>query len=80
LIDLLRVTINRPTVKFPVVGLPTAVEKLRAPNGEKLQFNGPLDITLDPRSGILYVADFGKQSTFGADGSLSLLRPASHER
>lgn len=57
-------------------GLPTAVEKLRASGGKKLQFNGPLDVTLDPQSGILYVADFGTQRKFGADGSLVLLRPA----
>ena len=56
-------------------GLPTSVLKLRGPRG-KLRFNGPLDVTQDPESGILYVADFGKQSKFGADGSMVLLRPA----
>jgi hypothetical protein len=57
-------------------GLPAAVEKLRAPNG-KIQLAGPLDLTMDPQSGTLYIADFGKQATFGADGSLVLLRPAA---
>lgn len=56
-------------------GLPTTVEKLRIPTG-KLQISGPLDITQDIRTGNLYIADFGKQSKFGADGSLVLLRPA----
>jgi hypothetical protein len=57
-------------------GLPTTVAKLRGPQG-KLALEGPLDITMDPATGILYVADFGKQATFGADGSLVLLRPIS---
>jgi hypothetical protein len=56
-------------------GLPASIEKLRSPRG-KLRFAGPLDITQDPRTGILYVADFGKQGSFGADGSMVLLRPA----
>lgn len=55
-------------------GLPTMVAKLRGPEG-KLNLTGPLDITMDPATGILYVADFGKQSIFGADGSMVLLRP-----
>ena len=55
-------------------GLPVTVAKLRGPEG-KLDLRGPLDITMDPATGILYVADFGKQSTFGADGSMVLLRP-----
>ncbi len=53
----------------------TTVEKLRTPSG-KLQLSGPLDITQDVHTGNLYIADFGKQSKFGADGSLVLLRPA----
>jgi hypothetical protein len=56
-------------------GLPAAVDKLRGPDG-KLRFAGPLDITQDPATGTLYVADFGKQGSFGADGSMVLLRPA----
>jgi hypothetical protein len=56
-------------------GMPTAVAKLRSPAG-KLRFTGPLDITMDPSSGILYIADFGLQSKFGADGSMIMLRPA----
>jgi glucose/arabinose dehydrogenase len=56
-------------------GLPAAVDHLRAPDG-KLRLAGPLDITQDPATGILYVADFGKQGSFGADGSMVLLRPA----
>ena len=55
-------------------GLPTKVEKLRGPEGT-LAFNGPLDLTMDPRSGVLYIADFGHQGKFGADGSMILLRP-----
>ncbi|MDQ8184739.1 Ig-like domain-containing protein [Pelagicoccus sp. SDUM812002] len=55
-------------------GLPNAVEKLRG-REDKLQFNGPLDITMDPETGIIYVADFGTQNKFGSDGSLCLLRP-----
>ncbi len=55
-------------------GLPTTVAKLRGPKG-KLQLKGPLDITMDPMTGTLYVADFGKQSEFGANGSQVLLRP-----
>jgi hypothetical protein len=54
--------------------MPTAVAKLRGPSG-KLRFNGPLDITMDPASGILYIADFGIQSKFGADGSMVMIRP-----
>lgn len=57
-------------------GMPTAVAKLRGPSG-KLQFKGPLDLTMDPSTGILYIADFDAQSQFGADGSLMMLRPAS---
>jgi len=56
-------------------GLPVRVEKLRDGDGGKLRFQGPLDITLDPASGSLYVADFGTQSKFGVDGSLHWLRP-----
>jgi glucose/arabinose dehydrogenase len=56
-------------------GMPTLVAKLRGPNG-KLRLGSPLDITMDPASGILYVADFGLQSKFGADGSMAMLRPA----
>jgi hypothetical protein len=52
--------------------LPTTVEKLRTPSG-KLQLSGPLDIAQDLRTGNLYVAAFGKQSEFGANGSLVLL-------
>jgi hypothetical protein len=55
-------------------GMPTLVAKLRSPTG-KLRFSGPLDITMDPKTGILYVADFGLQSKFGADGSMVVLRP-----
>jgi hypothetical protein len=55
-------------------GIPTAIAKLRGPSG-KLRFKGPLDITMDPETGILYVADFGVQSKFGADGSMIMLRP-----
>jgi hypothetical protein len=55
-------------------GRPTSIAKLRGPAG-KLRFNGPLDITMDPATGILYVADFGLQSKFGADGSMVMLRP-----
>ena len=55
-------------------GLPTSVKKLRGPKN-KLPFNGPLDLTMDPRTGILYVADFGTQNKFGSDGSMILLRP-----
>lgn len=54
--------------------LPTTIAKLRRPEG-KLQLQGPLDITMDPETGTLYGADFGKQSAFGADGSMVLLRP-----
>lgn len=50
------------------------VEKLRTPSG-KLLLSGPLDITQDQRTGILYLACFGKQNLFGADGSLVMLRP-----
>jgi hypothetical protein len=56
-------------------GLPAAVDKLRAPEG-KLRLAGPLDITQDAATGVLYIADFGKQGSFGADGSMVLLRPA----
>ena len=56
-------------------GLPVSVEKLRAPGKKKLSFAGPIDVTLDPDSGILYVANFGAQNKFGEDGSLVLLRP-----
>ncbi len=52
-----------------------AVEKLRHAGG-KIPLAGPLDITADPRTGILYIADFGKQAKFGADGSMVMLRPA----
>ena len=55
-------------------GLPVAVEKLRAPDG-KLRFDGPLDLTQDPATGVLYLAAFGTQNRFGADGALFLLRP-----
>jgi hypothetical protein len=55
-------------------GMPTLVAKLRGPSG-KLRFAGPLDITIDPKTGILYVADFGLQSKFGEDGSMVVLRP-----
>jgi hypothetical protein len=55
-------------------GMPTSIAKLRGPTG-KLRFNGPLDITMDPDTGILYIADFGVQSKFGADGSMVMLRP-----
>jgi hypothetical protein len=55
-------------------GLPTSISKLRSPTG-KLLFSGPLDITMDPATGILYLADFGAQSKFGADGSMIMLRP-----
>ncbi len=55
-------------------GLPTSVAKLRGREG-KLRFRGPLDITMDRSSGILYIADFGTQGRFGADGSLVMLRP-----
>jgi len=54
-------------------GLPVNIAGLRSAEG-KLAFNGPLDITQDKRTGILYIADFGTQSKFGADGSLKLLR------
>lgn len=54
--------------------LPTTIAKLRRPEG-KLQLQGPLDIAMDPETGTIYVADFGKQSAFGADGSMVLLRP-----
>jgi hypothetical protein len=57
-------------------GMPTLVAKLRSPTG-KLRFSGPLDITMDPETGVLYVADFGLQSKFGADGSMVMLRPAN---
>lgn len=60
-------------------GLPAAVDKLRGPAG-KLRLAGPLDITQDPATGVLYVADFGKQGSFGADGSMVLLRPAISSR
>ena len=56
-------------------GQPVNVTGLRAAGG-KLAFSGPLDITQDKRTGILYIADFGTQSKFGADGSLKLLRPS----
>ncbi|MGI9239988.1 MAG: hypothetical protein ACR2RV_04260, partial [Verrucomicrobiales bacterium] len=56
-------------------GLPVLVEKLRAGEG-KLRLEGPLDISMDPLSGTLYIADFGKQANFGAGGSMQLLRPA----
>lgn len=55
-------------------GLPVRVDELRSPRG-KLPFTGPLDLTQDAESGIIYIADFGRQSTFGSDGSLKLLRP-----
>ena len=55
-------------------GLPAGVEMLRTPSG-KLLLSGPLDITQDEQTGNLYIADFGKQNKFGADGSLVLLRP-----
>lgn len=55
-------------------GLPTSVEGLRNRDG-KLPFAGPLDITQDPETGILYIADFGAQSKFGSDGSMIELRP-----
>lgn len=58
-------------------GLPASVQELRG-REDKLQFNGPLDITMDPASGIMYVADFGTQNKFGSDGSLCLLRPLSN--
>ena len=51
-----------------------AVEKLRQAGG-KLDLAGPLDIAVDPRTGVLYIADFGKQAKFGADGSMVMLRP-----
>jgi hypothetical protein len=41
---------------------------------------GPLVITKDVCTGNLYLADFGKQNGFGADGSLVLLRLAKSER
>lgn len=55
-------------------GLPVRIEKLRGQNG-KLSLAGPLDITQDTRTGHLYVADFGKQSKFGEDGSMVWLQP-----
>lgn len=58
--------------------MPTAVNKLQSPGG-KLAFAGPLDITRAPRSGSLYVADFGKQSLFGEDSSMVWLRPADRK-
>lgn len=59
-------------------GFPTTVEKLRTLAG-KLQLSGPLDITQDPRNGNLYIADFGKQNKFGADGSLVMLSRRADE-
>ena len=59
-------------------GLPVDIAPLRSPNG-KLSFNGPLDITQDPATGNLYIADFGTQNRFGANGSLKLLRPTTPE-
>ncbi len=56
-------------------GLPCRVAKLRAPKG-KLPFIGPLDITMDPKSGILYVADFGTQNRFGKDGGMWMVQPS----
>ena len=55
-------------------GMPSAVEKLRSPKN-KLAFMGPLDLTQDPKTGSLYVADFGTQSKFGANGSMIWLEP-----
>ncbi|MDF1752433.1 MAG: Ig-like domain-containing protein [Verrucomicrobiales bacterium] len=55
-------------------GMPTEVVQLRSPKG-KLQFSGPLDITQDPKTGSIYVADFGRQSLFGKDGSMVWLKP-----
>ena len=55
-------------------GLPTGVKKLRRPEG-KLRLTGPLDLTQDPATGVLYVAAFGTQNRFGEDGTLVLLRP-----
>ena len=57
-------------------GLPKFVAKLRSPTG-KLRFTGPVDLPTDPQTGLLYVADFGLQSKFGADGSMVMLRPAN---
>ena len=59
-------------------GMPSAVNKLRSSSG-KLRFAGPLDITQDPMTGSLYVADFGKQSLFGEDGSMIWLQPERQE-
>ncbi|QDT11470.1 hypothetical protein K239x_34680 [Planctomycetes bacterium K23_9] len=56
-------------------GLPISITSLRSGQG-KLTFDGPLDITQDKQTGILYIADFGTQSKFGADGSLKVLRPS----
>ncbi|MDF1815231.1 MAG: Ig-like domain-containing protein [Verrucomicrobiales bacterium] len=56
-------------------GMPGSVKFLQSRKG-RLQCNGPLDITQDPKSGCLYIADFGKQRVFGKDGSMLWLAPS----
>lgn len=57
-------------------GMPVAIETLRSTKG-KLRFHGPLDLTQDPATGSLYIADFGTQNKFGENGSMVMLRPVS---
>tara|TARA_R110002096_G_scaffold16106_50_gene55357 strand:+ start:14560 stop:16320 length:1761 start_codon:yes stop_codon:yes gene_type:complete len=61
-------------------GLPVSVEKLRAPGNKKLRLEGPLDITQDPKTGCLYIANFGVQSKFGEDGTVVMLRPMLNQQ
>lgn len=57
-------------------GLPVALDALEDPQGNTLLFSGPLDITSDPETGILYISSFGQQRQFGADGMMFMLRPS----
>ncbi len=47
---------------------------LLAENKESLKFTQPLDVTVHP-SGRIYVADFGKWSSFGNGGAIWVLNP-----
>ena len=57
-------------------GLPVSIDALEDPQGNMLFFSGALDVTMDPETGFLYLAAFGKQNMFGQDGSMAVLRPA----
>lgn len=59
----------------PATGLVTNTRPLENPDGQPITMTGPLDVTVDPESGRIYVADFGLQADFGVQGRVMMLEP-----